>query len=150
MGECIFGLGGPFLFTRFGLNIPWAAAAGSSIGAALGYGAADTWVRIKGKWGKVPPVGETAQSEAVAVRKGIAEAGPVRNFEGPNPTRDRIEEGLSRIADWRSGEIRVEVHDRKVVLKGKVRSWAQEAEAERIAFDMPGIQEVDNRLQVVS
>lgn len=36
-GEAIFAVNGPFLFSRFGLNIPAAAAAGCLLGALVGY-----------------------------------------------------------------------------------------------------------------
>lgn len=37
MGEAIFAVNGPFLFCRFGLNVPLAAAAGGLLGAPVGY-----------------------------------------------------------------------------------------------------------------
>lgn len=37
MGEAVFAVNGPFLFSRFGLNVPLAAAAGCLVGAMAGY-----------------------------------------------------------------------------------------------------------------
>jgi osmotically-inducible protein OsmY len=36
----------------------------------------------------------------------------------------------------------------QVILKGTVRSWAQKAEAERVAWSTPGITSVDNRIAI--
>jgi hypothetical protein len=40
IGEILFGVNGPLLFNRFGLNDPGAAAVGVLMGAALGYSVA--------------------------------------------------------------------------------------------------------------
>jgi hypothetical protein len=40
IGQCIFGVYGPFLFNRFGLPDGAAAATGVLVGAAVGYGVA--------------------------------------------------------------------------------------------------------------
>ncbi len=37
LGEAVFAVNGPFLFCRFGLNVPLAAAAGCLVGAHIGY-----------------------------------------------------------------------------------------------------------------
>jgi osmotically-inducible protein OsmY len=36
-----------------------------------------------------------------------------------------------------------------VVLEGTVRSWAEKAEAERIAWTMPGVTSVENRIGII-
>ncbi len=60
----------------------------------------------------------------------------------------RIERALANSLSREGSDIHVEVRGGKAVLRGAVGSWGEEAEAERIAFDMPGIQEVENRLEV--
>ena len=47
IGECIFGVNGPFLFTRFGLNVPVAAALGVLMGAAAGYSVTTAALRLR-------------------------------------------------------------------------------------------------------
>ena len=46
IGECIFGVNGPFLFNRFGLNVPGAALLGVLMGAAVGYSAMTAALRF--------------------------------------------------------------------------------------------------------
>jgi hypothetical protein len=45
--------------------------------------------------------------------------------------RKKIEEALVRSAQLDAERITVEVHGTKLILKGKVRSWAERQEAER-------------------
>ena len=44
--------------------------------------------------------------------------------------------------------ITVEAEGNKVVLRGKVRSWAEREEAERVAWLAPGVTRVDNRINI--
>ena len=46
IGECIFGVNGPFLFSRFGLNVPGAAVLGVLMGAAVGYSVTTAVLRL--------------------------------------------------------------------------------------------------------
>lgn len=148
MGECLLALAGPFLFQRFGLNIPEAATVGCVLGACLGFAAARGILRMLNTGFAPASVMEITKPET---RTGLADvnlAGVSGSFPA-DPAQKGIQAALARFSDRDFDKIRVEVREGKVVLKGKVHSWIDEAEAERIAFDMPGIQEVDNRLQVV-
>lgn len=49
IGECVFALNGPFLFNRFGLNVPEAAAVGCLVGLAVGYWSVDLFLRIRNR-----------------------------------------------------------------------------------------------------
>ena len=42
----------------------------------------------------------------------------------------------------------MEAQGSQVILKGMVRSWAQKAEAERVAWCAPGITSVDNQIAI--
>ena len=146
IGVVLCGLNGPWLFQRFGLNVPSAAAAGIVTGAAIAYGCADAWVRSQSRGHVVTNVPEITKPPVTA---GVDDLRTEPNAD-PNAetVRQRIREGLARLENDAGGHIQVEVRNNKVVLKGTVHSWEGEAEAERIAFDMPGIQEVDNRIEV--
>jgi len=148
MGECLFGLGGPFLFDRFGMNIPEGAAIGCAVGAFIGYGVADMLLRQRNRKYGVSTVPDLTKPDIFSATDDLHTGGTYRTVNG-DWAKGVIEEALTRLPEYGRDHIHVEVRGPKVVLKGTVGSWIDEAEAERIAFDMPGIQEVDNRLQVV-
>ena len=148
MGECVLGLSGPFLFDRFGLNIPEGAAIGAAVGAFIGYGVADILLRYRNRKYGVSTVPEVTKPEVVSPTDDLRTGGTYRTVNGDR-TKAVIEEALTTLPEYRRDRIHVEVRGPKVVLKGTVGSWIDEAEAERIAFDAPGIQEVENRLEIV-
>jgi osmotically-inducible protein OsmY len=55
---------------------------------------------------------------------------------------------LVRSAEVDANAITVQVQGSKVILSGKVRSWAEKREAERAAWLAPGITSVDNQISV--
>lgn len=61
VGEIVFGVNGPFLFERFGLNVPEAILTGVLLGAVLGVGGAYAGLAIRHR----KPA--TATSRGVAV-----------------------------------------------------------------------------------
>lgn len=63
--------------------------------------------------------------------------------------RTNIESALKRSAEVEAGRITVETTNGKVTLKGEVRSWAERRDAERAAWQAPGVREVDDRLVVL-
>ena len=62
--------------------------------------------------------------------------------------RRQIEAALARNAVLDAKRISVETFDGKVVLRGTVRSWAERGDAERAAWNAPGVSAVDDRLLV--
>ncbi|MGN6495668.1 MAG: BON domain-containing protein [Agriterribacter sp.] len=62
--------------------------------------------------------------------------------------REQIIAGLSRIAGIDPQKIAVEVVEKKVVLSGMVSSFAEKEQAERVAWNAPGINKVESRLYV--
>jgi osmotically-inducible protein OsmY len=62
--------------------------------------------------------------------------------------KDKIEKALLRTAKLDAGKISIDVQGPKVSLNGTVRSWAEREDAERTAWLAPGVNQVDNRLQV--
>jgi osmotically-inducible protein OsmY len=63
--------------------------------------------------------------------------------------RRRIEQALVRSAETDGERITVEVDAGTVVLTGTVRSPAERAEAERVAWSAPGVTTMENRVTVV-
>jgi osmotically-inducible protein OsmY len=59
-----------------------------------------------------------------------------------------IEDALKRSAEVDAQNIAVEAEGDKVILKGKVRSWAERQEAERAAWRAPGVRKVEDEITV--
>jgi len=71
----------------------------------------------------------------------------VRNID-PKDIKVKISEAFHRSATIDSSAVQVETTDHKVTLHGKVRSWAEKKEAENIAWLSPGVQVVDNKIEI--
>jgi osmotically-inducible protein OsmY len=64
-----------------------------------------------------------------------------------NDVKERIEQALKRHAGIESDAIRVSVPERnKVVLEGKVGSWAERYAVENAAWSAPGVKSVEDRM----
>ena len=66
----------------------------------------------------------------------------------PEDIKVRIEESFRRAARLDAQQIIVETHGCKVVLHGRVRSWAVRAEAWRLAWQIPGVTSIENVIEV--
>ena len=92
-----------------------------------------------------------AASDAVRVLvgvKGVANSITLAAKPKPKDVRAKIESAFKRSAEVDASHVRVETHDGTIVLKGKVSSWSERSEAERVAWTAPGVATVDNRLAV--
>lgn len=66
----------------------------------------------------------------------------------PGELKQKIEDALVRSAETDAEHIQVEVEGDKVILRGKVRAYAEKQEAERAAWSAPGVKSVDNRITI--
>jgi osmotically-inducible protein OsmY len=92
-----------------------------------------------------------AARDAVRFLKGVkGVTNSIRLAAKPKPkdVRARIEAAFRRSAEVDASHVDIETHDGTIVLKGKVSSWSERTEAERVAWTAPGVTAVDNRLTV--
>src|SRR3569833_977252 len=62
--------------------------------------------------------------------------------------RERLESAFKRHAELDAHQISIEAIDGKVILRGKVRSWAERGDAEQAAWSAPGVSTDDAQLAV--
>ena len=62
--------------------------------------------------------------------------------------KQKIEDALKRSAEIDANRITVDTVGSKVTLRGSVRSWAERTEAERAAWQAPGVTSVDNQISI--
>lgn len=64
----------------------------------------------------------------------------------PAAVKDRIEAALRRSAEIDARGIQVDAKDSTIILRGRVRTWAERDEAERAAWAAPGVRNVEDQL----
>lgn len=67
----------------------------------------------------------------------------------PSEVKREIVDAFRRSADLEARRIGIDTKDGKIVLHGNVHNWTEFDEAQRAAWSVPGVAEVDNQLIVV-
>jgi osmotically-inducible protein OsmY len=80
--------------------------------------------------------------------KGVYNQIEVKPTVQASEVKSKIEKALERAAEIDAGKISVEAHDRRVVLRGNVKTWTEREEAELAAWAAPGVADVQNNIQV--
>ena len=107
------------------------------------------WVTLEGQ---VERQFQREDAERVVRRlmgvKGVTNMITVKPRVQPGELKRQIEEALVRSVKTDAERITVQVQGSKVILKGTVRSWTERDEAERAAWQAPGITDVSNQIAI--
>ena len=79
---------------------------------------------------------------------GVSNSIKVRTKVSPGDVKNKIEATFKRSAEIDARRVSVEARDGKVILHGRVRSWAERDEAQQAAWAAPGVTAVENQLTV--
>jgi osmotically-inducible protein OsmY len=107
------------------------------------------WVTLRGE---VEFGFEKRDAERVVQRlsgvKGVTNLIIVRSHPLPSDLKQNIEKALVRNAETDAQNITVEMQGSKIILRGKVRSYAEKKAAEDTAWSAPGVTDVENRIVI--
>lgn len=95
---------------------------------------------------------ERAESAVRYLRgvKGVINTITVKPRVSPSDVKTRIQDALKRNAAVDASNISVEADGGKVILRGKVRSWAERQEAESAAWRAPGVTMVEDHVSIAA
>ena len=107
------------------------------------------WVTLEGEveWNYERTLAEYAVRRLKGV-KGVSNLVHIKPRVAASDVKRKIEEALKRQAELEADQITVEANGGEVILRGKVHSWAERQQAERAAWQAPGVTKVDNRITV--
>jgi osmotically-inducible protein OsmY len=72
----------------------------------------------------------------------------LRPIVAPAEVKERIRTSLTRLAELDAGQIKVEANGSQITLSGTVRSIVERRDAERAAWNAPGVTKVNNQILV--
>ena len=109
------------------------------------------WITLKGTvdWQYQRTAAEDAVRNLWGV-KGVINLIEVQPGVNTAVVKQKIEDALKRDAELDAQRIQVEAVGNQVILKGTVHSWFERQEAERVAWDAPGVTQVENHIAIAA
>jgi osmotically-inducible protein OsmY len=110
----------------------------------------DGWVYLDGMvdWDYERSAAEKSVEHIRGV-KGVINRVKIKQQEvDPVEVKNKITAAFRRHANVDSASINVDTRGSRVILTGRVRSWTERKDAEDVAWLMPGVTEVDNKLEI--
>lgn len=109
----------------------------------------DGWITLEGEaeWNYQKEKAEMSVRN-VKGAKGVINSITVKPKIAAQEIKRKIEEAFKRSAEVDANAIQVEASDGEVVLKGTVHSWFEREQAERAAWQAPGVKRVEDRIVI--
>jgi len=107
------------------------------------------WVTLEGdvNWHYQREAADRAVRRLTGVR-GVTNLITVKSSPVPKDVKQQIKHAFERAASFDAEHIDVTVEDGSVILEGTVRSYAERRDAERAAYNAPGVTHVENKLRI--
>ncbi len=110
----------------------------------------DGWVTLGGEVETEEQKKEAeAAAGAVPKIKGLTNEISMQPKLSCSEIKNQIAGAFQHMAEHHAAAINVQLEGSKVTLSGTVRAWVEKVEAECIAKHIPGVQEVDNKLELI-
>ncbi len=107
------------------------------------------WITMEGTvdWQFEKSAAEDAVKDITGVR-GVGNLISITPKASVTEVENKIKSALQRAAAIEANNIAVKAEGNKIILKGKVRSWAERREVERAAWSSPGVVQIEDDLLI--